>query len=107
MPKACQRESRLDSSRIGTLLQTRERAGTAGRGELAAAKRAAEEREAELRRAMREGEAKLRERIARLDDDNQDLRRWGLCLLGVVPSSSGFLPVAGAVQPVASSASRD
>lgn len=44
-------------------------------GRLAAARRAAEEREAELRRAMRDGEAKLRERIARLDDDNQDLRR--------------------------------
>lgn len=44
-------------------------------GRLAAAKRAAEEREAELRRAMRDGEAKLRERITRLDEDNQDLRR--------------------------------
>ena len=37
---------------------------------------AAEEREAEVRKAMREGEAKLRERIARLDADNQDLRKW-------------------------------
>ena len=57
------------------LLQARERAGAAGKGELAAARRAAGEREAELRQAMREGEAKLRERIGRLDDDAQELRR--------------------------------
>ena len=42
---------------------------------MAAAKRAAGEREAELRQAMRDGEAKLRERITRLDEDNQELRR--------------------------------
>ena len=51
------------------------RSGAAGKGEMAAAKRAAGEREAELRQAMRDGEAKLRERIARLDEDNQELRR--------------------------------
>ena len=58
-----------------SLLQARERAGAAGKGELAAARRAVGEREAELRQAMREGEAKLRERIGRLDDDAQELRR--------------------------------
>ena len=56
-------------------MQAQERTGPASRSEVAAAKRAAEEREAELRRVMREGEAKLRERIARLDEDNQELRR--------------------------------
>ena len=60
---------------LESLLQARERAGLAGKGELAAARRAAGEREAELRQAMREGEAKLRERIGRLDDDAQELRR--------------------------------
>ncbi len=63
-------------------VQARERSGSASRGELAAAKRAADEREVELRRAMREGEAKLRERISRLDEDNQELRRLeATCLL--------------------------
>ena len=58
-----------------SLLQARERAGAGSKSELAAARRAAGEREAELRQAMREGEAKLRERIGRLDDDAQELRR--------------------------------
>lgn len=52
---------------------------------LAAARRAAEDREAELRKAMRDGEAKLRERISRLDEDNQDLRRWELDARGTCP----------------------
>ncbi len=62
-------------------MQARERSGSASRAELAAAKRAADEREAELRRGMRDGEAKLRERISRLDDDNQELRRSACSLL--------------------------
>lgn len=62
-------------------MQARERSGSASRSELAAAKRAADEREVELRLAMREGEAKLRERISRLDEDNQELRRSGRSLL--------------------------
>ena len=69
-------------------MQARERSGSASRGELAAAKRAADEREAELRRAMREGEGKLRERISRLDDDNQELRRSACslpCCLDALP----------------------
>lgn len=59
-------------------LQARERErerGAPDDARLAAARRAAEEREAELRMAMRDGEAKLRERISRLDEDKQDLRR--------------------------------
>jgi len=56
-------------------MQAKDRTGTASRGEVAAAKRAADEREAELRRAIRDGEAKLRERISCLDNDNQELRR--------------------------------
>lgn len=65
----------------GFSVQARERTGSASRSELAAAKRAADEREVELRRGMREGEAKLRERISRLDEDNQELRRSGRSLL--------------------------
>ena len=52
----------------------RERAGADGE-RLDRLRRAADEREAELRSAMRDGEARLRDRIARLDADNQDLRR--------------------------------
>jgi len=43
---------------------------------LAAARKGSDEREGELRRAMREGEAKLRERAERLENDNAALRRY-------------------------------
>lgn len=42
---------------------------------LAAARRASDEREGELRKAMREGEAKLKDRVERLESDNASLRR--------------------------------
>ena len=42
---------------------------------LAAARKSSDEREGELRRAMREGEMKLRDRIERLEADNANLRR--------------------------------
>ena len=42
---------------------------------LTAARKAADERENELRKAMREGEARLRERIEGLERDCEDMRR--------------------------------
>lgn len=42
---------------------------------LAAARKASDERESELRKAMREGEAKLKDRVERLETDNASLRR--------------------------------
>ena len=42
---------------------------------LAAARRASDERESELRKAMRDGEAKLKDRVERLEADNALLRR--------------------------------
>ena len=42
---------------------------------LAAARKASDERESELRKAMREGESKLKERVERLENDNASLRR--------------------------------
>ncbi len=43
---------------------------------LAAARKASDERENELRKAMRDGEAKLKERVERLESDNASLRRF-------------------------------
>ena len=42
---------------------------------LAASRKASDEKESELRKAMREGEAKLKDRVERLENDNASLRR--------------------------------
>lgn len=58
---------------------------------LAAARRSSDEREAELRKAMRDGEEKLRQRIERHEADNAELRRQGATLSESQSSETGQL----------------
>ena len=63
------------SSRLCTSLVV-ERGPTNRSAAKSTALAAAEEREVELRRAMRDGEARLRERLGQLEAENASLRRW-------------------------------